>query len=89
MITILEFFYNLVSPFPIWIQFLFYFVLFYILSFVYFCALRAVEIYLVFKSKDDYFNVMNDPLTMKKVILRSLFTAVGLLFLVIIGYLQN
>ncbi|API89209.1 hypothetical protein BKP56_08065 [Marinilactibacillus sp. 15R] len=89
MIINLDFFYGLVSSFPIWIQFLFYFILFYIFSFIYFCALRAVEIYLVFKSKDDYFNVMNDPLTMKKVILRSLFTAIGLLILVIMGYLQN
>ena len=88
MITILEFIYSLVSPFPIWIHFLFYYIIFYIFSFFLLFILRTIGIYLIFKSKEHYFNVVNDPLTMKKVILRSLFIAGCFLFLVIIGYLK-
>lgn len=90
MENILEFFYNLVSPFPIWLQFLVYYILFYIFSFLLLSALRAVEIYVVYKSKYDYFNGgMNDQLTMRKVILRSLFMALDLTVIVIIGYIRN
>ncbi len=90
MENILEFFYNLVSPFPIWLQFLIYYILFYIFSFLLLSALRAVEIYVVYKSKYDYFNGgMNDQLTMRKVILRSLFIAACFLFLVFLGYIRK
>lgn len=89
MIIILEFIYSLVSPFPIWIQFLVYYILFYILSFLIFYLIRTIEIYFIVKSKDHYLNVSYDPLTMKKVILRSLFMALDLTVIVIIGYIRN
>lgn len=88
MITILEFFNNLVSPFPIWSHFFFYYIVFYIFSFILLFVLRTIGIYLIFKSKDHYFNIVSDPLTMKTILLRSLFIAACFLFMVIIGYLQ-
>lgn len=69
--TSLEFLYQ-VSLFPLFLQFLIMIPIFLILSISIFYVSRLLDIWM-YSSKKDYYETSYDPITYKKMLLRSLF----------------